>query len=103
MIASRAYSQQSRRSREFSDPESKSKIPRMEGSPKSPTLETWVMEPAGDAATMDPASDTGVAESAPSLRAASSAAVVVAATLMWAESYSELSSRLICRRTAHGD
>src|SRR3954463_12690699 len=48
------------------------------------------MEPAGDAATMDPASDAGVAESASSLRVASSAAAVVSATLLWAESYSEV-------------
>src|SRR3954470_3398480 len=81
------------KSPEFSDPESESKIPRMDGSLKSPTLETWVMEPAGDAATMDLAIDVGVAESASSLRDASSAAMLVSATLLWDEPYSEARRR----------
>src|SRR3954471_18141443 len=78
-----------RSSPEFSDPESNSKILRMEGSSKSPALETWAMEPADEAAVMDPASDVGAAESASSVRAASSAAAEFPATLLWAEMYSE--------------
>src|SRR4051812_37982494 len=74
---------------EFSDPESESKILRMDGSLKSPMLETWVMEPTGDVATMDLVTKAGVAESVSLLRVASFADALVSATLLLAESYSE--------------